>query len=102
MTRALPYEWHDTPNIRVGTYADFEVLARKTGLAVTECTGGPGGPDDDGLAAAARIEAAGVRVFVETFPARLARGAGRPAFERINYFGEVAVPQLAGLTHLVC
>ena len=32
VTRALPYQWYDTPNIRVGTYADFEVLARKNGL----------------------------------------------------------------------
>ena len=33
MTRALPYQWYDTPNIRVGTYADFEMLARKDGLS---------------------------------------------------------------------
>ena len=36
VTRALPYQWFDTPNIRVGTFADFEVLARKCGLAVTD------------------------------------------------------------------
>ncbi len=39
VTRALPYEWYDTPNIRVGTHADFEVLARKCGLAVTDAFG---------------------------------------------------------------
>jgi methionine biosynthesis protein MetW len=39
VTKALPYEWYDTPNIRVGTYADFEVLARKTGLRVTDSFG---------------------------------------------------------------
>ncbi|MDE2147032.1 MAG: methionine biosynthesis protein MetW [Burkholderiales bacterium] len=39
VTRALPYEWYDTPNLRVGTYADFEVLARKSGLAVTDSFG---------------------------------------------------------------
>ena len=39
VTRALPYQWYDTPNIRVGTFADFEVLARKTGLAVTDSFG---------------------------------------------------------------
>ena len=33
VTKTLPYQWYDTPNIRVGTYADFEVLARKNGLA---------------------------------------------------------------------
>ncbi len=39
VTKALPYEWYDTPNIRVGTFADFEVLARKTGLTVTDSFG---------------------------------------------------------------
>ena len=39
VTRALPYQWYDPPNIRVGTFADFEVLARKTGLAVTDSFG---------------------------------------------------------------
>ena len=39
VTRALPYQWYDTPNIRVGTLADFEVLARKTGLDVIESFG---------------------------------------------------------------
>ena len=39
VTRVLPYQWYDTPNIRVGTYADFEVLARKNGLEVLESFG---------------------------------------------------------------
>jgi methionine biosynthesis protein MetW len=39
VTKTLPYEWYDTPNIRVGTFADFEVLARKCGLAVTDSFG---------------------------------------------------------------
>jgi methionine biosynthesis protein MetW len=39
VTKALPYEWYDTPNIRVGTFADFEVLARKSGLTVTDSFG---------------------------------------------------------------
>ncbi len=43
VTRTLPYEWYDTPNIRVGTYADFEVLAGKTGLTVTDSFGLHGG-----------------------------------------------------------
>jgi methionine biosynthesis protein MetW len=43
VTKALPYEWYDTPNIRVGTFADFEVLARKTGLVVTDSFGLQGG-----------------------------------------------------------
>ena len=39
VTRRLPYQWYDTPNIRVGTYADFEVLARKHDLQITESFG---------------------------------------------------------------
>ena len=39
VTRVLPYQWYDTPNIRVGTHADFEILARKNGLKVLESFG---------------------------------------------------------------
>ena len=39
VTRRLPYQWYDTPNIRVGTFADFEVLARKNGLKLMDAFG---------------------------------------------------------------
>jgi methionine biosynthesis protein MetW len=39
VTKTLPYQWYDTPNIRVGTYTDFEVLARKDGLRVLDSFG---------------------------------------------------------------
>ena len=39
VTKALPYEWYDTPNIRVGTFADFEVLARRDGLRILDAFG---------------------------------------------------------------
>ena len=39
VTRALPYEWYDTPNIRVGTYVDFEVLARRDGWRILDSFG---------------------------------------------------------------
>ncbi len=39
VTKALPYEWYDTPNLRVGTFADFELLAAKFGLTVTDSFG---------------------------------------------------------------
>jgi methionine biosynthesis protein MetW len=39
VTRTLPYQWYDTPNIRVGTYADFATLARKNGLAILDSFG---------------------------------------------------------------
>jgi methionine biosynthesis protein MetW len=43
VTRVLPYQWYDTPNIRVGTYADFEVLAQKDGLHILDSFGIQGG-----------------------------------------------------------
>ena len=39
VTRVLPYQWYDTPNIRVGTYADFEMLAKKDGLRILDSFG---------------------------------------------------------------
>ena len=39
VTRVLPYQWYDTPNIRVGTYADFEMLAKKDGLTILDSFG---------------------------------------------------------------
>ncbi len=39
VTKRLPYQWYDTPNIRVGTYKDFEVLARRNGLKVLDAFG---------------------------------------------------------------
>jgi len=39
VTRALPYEWYDTPNIRVGTFTDFEWLARRNGLNILDSFG---------------------------------------------------------------
>ena len=39
VTKRLPYQWYDTPNIRVGTFADFEVLAQRLGLDVTDSFG---------------------------------------------------------------
>jgi len=39
VTRRLPYQWYDTPNIRVGTHADLAVLAARTGLRVLDSFG---------------------------------------------------------------
>lgn len=43
VTRRLPYQWYDTPNIRVGTFKDFEVLAHKNRLQVRDAFGLQGG-----------------------------------------------------------
>jgi methionine biosynthesis protein MetW len=39
VTRRLPYQWYDTPNIRVGTHADLAVLAYRSGLRVLDSFG---------------------------------------------------------------
>ena len=55
-----------------------------------------------GLEAASRIGAAtGARLVCETFPARLERGAGLPAVDRLAYLAEFATAQLSGARHLV-
>ncbi len=55
-----------------------------------------------GLRAASRISAAtGTKLLAETFPARMERGAGLPAVDRLAYLAEQAEDQLAGITHLI-
>ena len=39
VTRRLPYQWFDTPNIRVGTHADLGILAGRNGLRVLDSFG---------------------------------------------------------------
>ncbi len=39
VTRRLPYQWYDTPNIRVGTHADLAALAQRSGLKVLDSFG---------------------------------------------------------------
>jgi len=36
VSKRMPYEWYNTPNIRVGTHADFGVLAARNGLRVLD------------------------------------------------------------------
>ncbi len=57
---------------------------------------------EPGLVAAAKVAAAtGVKLYAETFPTRIERGAGLPTIERIAYLAELASVQLTGLDHLV-
>ncbi|MBG7621898.1 methionine biosynthesis protein MetW [Herbaspirillum sp. AP02] len=37
VSRSLPYQWYDTPNLRCATIRDFEALANQVGLEVLEC-----------------------------------------------------------------
>ena len=56
----------------------------------------------ESLEAASRVaEATGARLLAETFPARLERGAGIPAIDRLAYLAEMAAGQLSGARHLI-
>jgi methionine biosynthesis protein MetW len=37
VSRSLPYQWYDTPNVRCATIEDFKELAGECGLEVLEC-----------------------------------------------------------------
>ena len=55
-----------------------------------------------GLVAASRVaQASGAKLLCETFPARIERGAGLPAVERLGYLAEFTIAQLQGAKHLV-
>jgi acetolactate synthase-1/2/3 large subunit len=53
------------------------------------------------LRAAGRLNGLGVRVITDTFTARQARGAGRFAPDKMLYFGEMALTDLAGTDLMV-
>ncbi|HKS44307.1 MAG TPA: acetolactate synthase large subunit [Amycolatopsis sp.] len=76
-----------------------EVL--RTGEPVALLIGGPA-CREAGLLAVSRVASAtGAKPFVETFPARLERGAGLPSVERLGYLAEQVTYQLTGFKHLV-
>jgi acetolactate synthase-1/2/3 large subunit len=57
---------------------------------------------EKGLELADRIaQKTAARIFCDTFIARLPRGKGRPAIERLGYFAEQATAQLEGAEQLI-
>jgi acetolactate synthase I/II/III large subunit len=94
--------------------AQPEVVSDDQVRAAADVLSGPSGGDgallllggraltERGLTAASRVRAAtGARLLAETFPARMERGAGLPAVDRLAYLAEQAEAQLAGLRHLI-
>jgi acetolactate synthase-1/2/3 large subunit len=55
----------------------------------------------EALGEAARLEAAGIAVYSDTFVARQARGAGTFLPRKMAYFGEMALEDLAGVDLMV-
>jgi acetolactate synthase I/II/III large subunit len=86
------------------TIVDDSQLASVAGLLSPQALLFLGGKalSERGLRAASRISAAtGARLLAETFPARMERGAGLPAVDRLAYLAEQAGAQLAGVGHLI-
>jgi acetolactate synthase-1/2/3 large subunit len=90
------------PNtVPASTIADIAKVLRADEPAAL-LVGGATVGSEEALRAAARVaHAAGAKLLCETFPARLRRGAGIPAVDRLGYFAEFAQVQLDGLRHLV-
>ena len=82
-----------------GTIADIAKALK--GAAKPVLLLGSGACHEASFAAAGRLAAAGVRVLTDTFIARTPRGAGRFAPDRMMYFGEMAVADLAGVDLMV-
>jgi len=55
----------------------------------------------EGLAQAARLQAAGITVYCDTFVSRQPRGAGAFAPKKMPYFGEMALAELEGVDLMV-
>ena len=55
----------------------------------------------EALVQAARLQAAGVTIYTDTFIARTPRGAGTFAPKRMQYFGEMALAELEGVDLMV-
>jgi acetolactate synthase-1/2/3 large subunit len=97
---------HDAPAVpKRALVADAEVAAIAEALRSGEqCLILLGGAAtrEPALRAASRIGVgSGARLLVETFPARLERGAGLPAIDRMAYLAEHVEHQLAGVEHLI-
>jgi len=95
------------PALGRGSAPDASALGQvadvlRSGEPTVVLVGGRIAADPEALAAASAVAArAGARLMCETFPARLARGAGRVAVDRLSYLAEFAQMQLDGTRHLI-
>lgn len=91
-----------TPEPRAPDEGRLDEIVAATRNGATMILLGRDGLSEAGVRAAHRLAAAtGWAVRVETFSARIERGAGLPAFPGLPYFPEQASEALAGLDQLV-
>jgi acetolactate synthase-1/2/3 large subunit len=80
---------------------DDVATALTSGAPAVLFLGGDAMTEEGQLAAAQVTAGTGARLMSETFPARVARGAGLPDLTRLPYPPEMAIAALAGTKHLV-
>ncbi|MBE0487314.1 acetolactate synthase large subunit [Marinobacter sp.] len=81
----------------IQTVADAVRTGKKTAILL-----GGRALRESSLLAAAKLSAHnGIKLFAETFPTRIERGAGLPAVERIAYLAELATLQLSEYENLI-
>ncbi|MEX2205910.1 MAG: acetolactate synthase large subunit [Myxococcota bacterium] len=97
---AKPIALEATPVVR-GEAIDAAALALRSAEPALVLLGANALSKRGSLAAARVAAKSGARVFYGTFPARVERGAGLPAFQKFPYFPEQGVELLAKVKHLV-
>lgn len=89
------------PSLIEGERIDDCVLAIKKAQKPVILVGGDALFDDASLENMARLKASGIRVLIDTFPARQKRGAKIFAPDKMQYFGEMALEDLKGVDLMV-
>ena len=90
----------ETPRSKQSTVAEAAEILKLTGPSAIFLGGRA--LREGALVQAGRIAAkTGARIICETLPARLQRGVGRVAVERLPYFAEMAVEHLQGLKKII-
>jgi len=106
------HTWEDStcrasvlPNQRLATIEEATIQTVADALATKKKSAfllGGRALREDCLEMVGRVaRATGARILCETFPARLQRGAGRVAVERLPYFAEQVVEMLRGTEQLI-
>ncbi|KAF0186134.1 MAG: hypothetical protein FD163_802 [Hyphomonadaceae bacterium] len=90
-----------SPSLVTSQALDEVVGAIKAAQKPIILVGGAALYDEGALNNMARLAKAGVRVMIDTFPARQARGAGRFAPEKMQYFAEMAISSMAGVDLMI-
>ncbi len=89
------------PSLIENTAIENVALAIQNAKKPAILVGGKALFNENALNNLARLKSAGIRIFCDTFPTRLRRGAGIFSPDRMQYFGEMAQADMAGIDLMV-